>query len=175
MRHGRAKIDAPETLLAPSELRYLVLAAQREGSRALSRKLSEFKLTVSQSEILLVLDEFGPLTLKSLGELIVCEAGSPSRIVEALVNQDLILRTPNPKDRRAVLLELSSKGTSLLPQLRKVEEEIDTETASLFSLEETQALTASLRRFLGFTASGPVLDRRFEQKRIPIQAPNRVA
>ena len=40
-------------------VRYLVLAAQREGSRRLTRDLREIRLTPSQSEVLRILGDHG--------------------------------------------------------------------------------------------------------------------
>ena len=74
-----SRVDADHKL--DVELRYLVLAAQREGNRKLSRDLDAIGLTPAQAEVLLVLAEREPLTLVELGRCIVCETGSPSRIV----------------------------------------------------------------------------------------------
>src|SRR5665811_1491799 len=62
-------------------IRFLVLAAQREGSRRLTRELRAIGLTPSQSEVLRILADHGPLSLTGLGELLVCESGtSPSPV-----------------------------------------------------------------------------------------------
>ncbi|MDQ4488916.1 MarR family transcriptional regulator [Sinomonas sp. ASV486] len=151
--------------LAPTELRYLVLAAQREGNRALVRLLADLQLTPSQAEILLVLDEYGPVTLRALGELIVCEAGSPSRIVEVLVQRGLIERSSSPHDRRAVQLGVAAEAKQLIPQLRAVEENLDSYATSLLTGEEQAVLGRALRKYLAGTPSADVLERRFSAKR----------
>ena len=47
------------------ELRYLILAAQREGARALAELLRPAGLTAAQAEVLAVLDDAGrPLTVR---------------------------------------------------------------------------------------------------------------
>ena len=60
------------------ELRYLILAAQREAYRQLADRLRPLGLTPSQAEVLTVLAQREPLSLVDLGELLVCETGSPS-------------------------------------------------------------------------------------------------
>ena len=61
------------------ELRYLVLAIQREGNRLLAAELKPLGITPSQAEVLRVLRDHGPLTLNALGGLLVCEtSNSPS-------------------------------------------------------------------------------------------------
>src|SRR3954451_20095746 len=73
------------------ELRYLVLAIQREGNRLLAAELRPLGITPSQAEVLRVLRDHGPLTLNALGGLLVCETGnSPSRLVDCLVAQGLV-------------------------------------------------------------------------------------
>ncbi|NUP75212.1 MAG: winged helix DNA-binding protein [Sinomonas sp.] len=155
----------PGEALAPSELRYLVLAAQREGNRALMRLLGPLDLTPSQAEILLVLDEFGPLTLRHVGEMIVCEAGSPSRIVDVLAKRRLIRRRTLAADRRSVQLELTEAGAALVPHLKEIENGLDQHAAAVLSPEEQAAVGAALRKFLAGTGSEGVFERRFAGKR----------
>ncbi|WP_051275000.1 MarR family winged helix-turn-helix transcriptional regulator [Cellulomonas sp. URHD0024] len=147
--------------LAPTELRYLVLATQREGHRLFARLLADTGLTPSQSEIVVVLAEFGPLSLRDLGGMIVCEAGSPSRVVDALVQRGLVARKPDPRDRRAVLLDLTARARELVPTLHEVESEMDAATADRLDPEQRVLLAAVLRSFLDGTRDGLALDRRF--------------
>ncbi|BDZ48712.1 hypothetical protein GCM10025867_09530 [Frondihabitans sucicola] len=153
------------TGLAPSELRYLVLAAQREGNRALNRQLSSYGLTASQFEIILVLDEYGPITLKELGELIVCETSSPSRIIDTLVRRRLVQRATDGQDRRAVSLLLSDEGEDLVPKLRRIDEAIDDGARDALNSDDIRGLVGALRTYLTGSESGDVLDRRFLNRR----------
>lgn len=153
--------------LASTELRYLVLAAQREGSRQLNRYLSPLELTASQAEIILVLSEFGPVTLKDLGGLIVCESGSPSRIVDALVKRGLVAKNTDPSDRRAVTLNLTRSGAALVPQLRDYDTALNAASVDRFTPEQLESLVSALRTFLTGTTSEGVLDRRFAAQRSP--------
>ena len=105
------------------ELRYLVLALQREGNREFADSLKPMGLTPSQAEVLNVLDQFGQLTLTELGERLVCEAGSPSRLVNNMVKNGYIAKTPDPLDGRAVNLSLSDMAQDLMPKLRAIEVE----------------------------------------------------
>lgn len=157
-----------ETTLAPSELRYLVLAAQREGNRHLNRQLVDLDLTASQSEVILVLHEFGPLTLKELGQLIVCETGSPSRLVDALVRRGLVTRSTDEQDRRAIVLDLSRQGREFVPQLVALDQAINGAAIDQLSTHQLDGLVSALRSYLQTTVSGEVLDRRFGAKRRPV-------
>lgn len=58
------------------ELRFLILAVQREGNRVLGQALKPLGVTASQAEVLRVLQDRQPLTLSGLGSLLVCEAAT---------------------------------------------------------------------------------------------------
>jgi DNA-binding MarR family transcriptional regulator len=147
---------------APTELRYLILAAQREGFRMAARLLEDTGLTPPQAEILVVLEDFGPLSLRDLGGMIVCEAGSPSRVVNALVQRGLVERSSDPRDRRAVLLELTPAARALVPTLREIELELDALLGKQLDPEHQLLLAVALRNVLHGTRGGQALDRRYE-------------
>ncbi|MFI2379094.1 MarR family winged helix-turn-helix transcriptional regulator [Streptomyces sp. NPDC018964] len=151
----------PEPPRNESELRYLLLAAQREGARQMTGRLRPLNLTPAQAEILLVLAERAPLTLAEVGRLIVCESGSPSRIVDTLTKRGLVDREPGQVDRRVVYLRLSPRGEELLPALRDIDALTDAMVNDCLSPEERLVMTHGLRRMLDSTPSGTALAARF--------------
>jgi len=93
------------------QIRYLVLAAQREGNRVLAEQLRPLGLTPSQAEVIRVVADRGALTIGELGELLVCESGTnPSRLVERLVASGMLERRADDADRRRVILSLTAAG-----------------------------------------------------------------
>jgi DNA-binding MarR family transcriptional regulator len=151
----------PEPPRNNSELRYLLLAAQREGARQMTGHLRPLNLTPAQAEILLVLAERAPLTLAEVGRLIVCESGSPSRIVDTLTKRGLVDREPGQVDRRVVYLRLSPRGEELLPALRDIDARTDAMVTDCLSPEEQLVMIHGLRRMLNSTPSGTALAARF--------------
>ncbi|MFI7504712.1 MarR family winged helix-turn-helix transcriptional regulator [Streptomyces sp. NPDC049687] len=157
-----------ETTVRPqsdSELRYLLLAAQREGARQMTGQLRPLNLTPAQAEILLVLAERAPLTLAEVGRLIVCESGSPSRIVDTLTKRNLIDREPGQVDRRVVYLRLTPRGEALIPELRTIDAQTDAMVTDRLSPEEQAVMTRGLRQILDGTPSGDALAERFRRKK----------
>lgn len=146
-----------------SALRYSLLGLQREGNRRLARALAPLGVTPAQAEVIGVLGEFGPATLKRLGELLVCETGSPSRLVEALVRRGLIDRVTNPIDRRQVLLQLTREGRRVRSSIAEVEDAVDRELHEAFGAEFETVIVQRARQFLGASRSGEALKRRFPQ------------
>jgi DNA-binding MarR family transcriptional regulator len=110
---------------AAEELRYLVLAAQREGNRMLARELRPLGITPSQAEVIRVLDDHQPLTLNGLGELLVCETGTnPSRLVDRLVTAGTVARKPSEQDRREVEITLTPQGRELAARIATIEDRL---------------------------------------------------
>jgi MarR family transcriptional regulator, organic hydroperoxide resistance regulator len=142
------------------ELRYLMLAVQREGNRSLTEALRPLELTPAQAEVLRVLQEFQPLSLISLGDLLVCESGSPSRLVNGMVEAGLIERVTSTTNRRMVRLTLTKKGQERAERVREVEQMMYrtiTELLGGVSFPEIQAL---LWRFIEGRPAGGALARR---------------
>ena len=92
---------------------YLVLAVQRESGRMLGEALRALGLTPAQHEVLEVLSGSRPLTLNELGSRLLCETGSPSRLVDRLVGAGLVERRPSLEDKRAVVLGLTTAGRKI--------------------------------------------------------------
>ena len=113
------------------ELRYLVLALQREGNRQLTEALRPIGVTPAQAEVMQVLHQFGELSLSELGERLVCETGSPSRLVKAMVSQGLINRKTDPNDKRSLRLSLAKKGRNLIAKINQVEDMYNQSVAEL--------------------------------------------
>jgi DNA-binding MarR family transcriptional regulator len=144
------------------ELRYLVLAVQRDGNRALAALLRPLGLTPSQAEVIGVLARSErPLTLRQVGDRLVCEPGSPSRLVSSLAAAGLIDRTPNPDDARAWTLALSAQGRRIAQKLGRVEARFHADLASrLGSGRDAETTLRVLRRLAGDGPSAAALQRR---------------
>jgi MarR family transcriptional regulator, organic hydroperoxide resistance regulator len=144
------------------ELRYLVLAAQRDGNRVLAAHLRPVGLTPAQAEVIGVLAEAArPLTVRQVGELLVCEPGSPSRLVSSLVEAGYVARRPDPADARASALELTARGRRAAEQVRAVEERFHDELrARLPSQRDSAAAVRVLRGIASGGASAAALERR---------------
>ncbi len=146
---------------AAEELRYLILAVQREGNRLLAAELRPLGVTPSQAEVLRVLADYQPLTMTGLGELLVCETGgSPSRLVDRLVITGLVDRGAGATDRRRVTLTLTADGERLASRIAEVEERLyETIDGLTTGTPVTEALTL-LRAFAGAFPAGQAVVRR---------------
>lgn len=113
-------------------IRFLILAAQREGERLLQDLTKSIGITPAQSEVIHILDKYEPLSLKELGSMLICESGSPSRLVNTLVERGLVERKENREDRRYVTLHLTTQGRGKVKELKRIEEKMYEVMASSF-------------------------------------------
>ncbi len=74
----------------------------------------EFDLSPKQLGVLWRLDPDGPGTpMRSIAERLYCDASYVTDLVDRLEERNLIVRTPDPDDRRVKLLELTPAGVEL--------------------------------------------------------------
>jgi DNA-binding MarR family transcriptional regulator len=141
-------------------LRYLVLAAQREGSRMLAAALKPLGLTPAWAEAISVLDEREPLTIRELGLLLVCEGEHPSRLVSRMVSAGLLTTEPSPDDDRARWIRLTPAARVLLPRLREIEDQLHTAIEDTVNSTNLEACRAVLGDLVDGLPAGAALQRR---------------
>ena len=143
------------------ELRFLILAAQREGNRLLGQALKPLGITSSQAEVLRILEEHQPLTLTGLGELLICESGNnPSRLVDRLTGGGLVDRKVSALDRRHIELSLTDEGRSLARRVAGIEEDLYRSIDAAAGGHDLQEITGFLRDFVAGLPAGQALARR---------------
>ncbi len=108
-----------------ARFRYLFKSVENIVNKELINLLAPLHITPNQSEVLLVLQEFGPLSLKDLGDLLICEKKSPSRLVSSLIKKNLVIKEISDKDRRFSLLSLTSKGQTFVPKIIAIKTQYD--------------------------------------------------
>jgi MarR family transcriptional regulator, organic hydroperoxide resistance regulator len=141
-------------------LRYLVLAAQREGNRMFAAALKPLGLTPAWAETISVLAEREPLTIRELGLLLVCEGEHPSRLVNRMVSAGLLTTEPSPDDDRARWIKLTPAARVLLPRLREIEDQLHTAIEKTVNSTNLDACRAVLGNFIDGLPAGEALQRR---------------
>lgn len=140
------------------QVRYLILAAQREGNRRLIADLKPLSLTPAQAEVLRILGENPALTLTDVGEMLVCDSGTnPSRIVDRLVEAGLVDRSTAVQDRRQLRLTLTAAGEDRERVVREIEDSL---YADIDRLGDVTGLIAQLHAIIEQQPSGRALSKR---------------
>jgi DNA-binding MarR family transcriptional regulator len=87
--------------------------------RNLARRHRLPAMSVPQFRVLAFLDRHGPANLSAAAEHVGTTLPSMSRMVQALVEHQMVLRQAGSPDRRTVCLELSDKGRQVLQVARQ--------------------------------------------------------
>jgi DNA-binding MarR family transcriptional regulator len=95
------------------ELGLCLKAAQRGIERAMNEALEPLGVTAAQADAITVIGQAEPLSLRELGDLLIAEAGHPSRLVDRLVAAGYVERLAAAEDRRRIVLSLTAKGREL--------------------------------------------------------------
>ncbi|RKI29026.1 MarR family transcriptional regulator [bacterium 1xD8-6] len=110
-----------------TKFRYVFRSVEKEALKKFASKLSPLNITPNQAEVLLVLADNEPLSLKEIGDLLICEQKSPSRLVQGLVEKGFIYKGKQATDGRYSVLYLTKEGKALVPKLQKIENCFDEE------------------------------------------------
>lgn len=113
-------------------------------------ELSKHKITNQQFNILRILrgQYPKPTTINTIKERMLDKMSDASRIVDRLVQKNLITRTVCEKDRRAVDIIINEKGLKLLEGI-KLEEAMTKSFQKNITEDEAQTLSFLLDKFRG--------------------------
>jgi DNA-binding MarR family transcriptional regulator len=111
-------MTSTSTAVTPTELAdQLRLAVARTARRL--RQEAGAGLSPSQSAALVSVDRHGPLTPSELADHEQVQRPTATRIVDRLVADGLVERTPDPDDRRSVRIATTARGRATLRAARK--------------------------------------------------------
>jgi DNA-binding MarR family transcriptional regulator len=142
------------------ELALMVKAGSRELERRMNEAMLPLGLTGAQADALAVIGQAGPLSLKELGELLVAEAGHPSRLVDRLVEAGLVDRRAAGKDRRRVELSLSKRGRALEKRMLRAREDVLRLGHQLIGERDLTPAVELFRDLLQYSAYAGLIERR---------------
>ena len=104
------------------ELNHYVSFTTKRINRLLalhSKKLLS-NITVSQIDVLYILQEDKDMRMKDIGEKMGIKPSSTTNLVDKLIKKGLIKRFHHPDDRRMIMVQLTKKGENLLKELDQV-------------------------------------------------------
>ncbi len=98
--------------------------AQQKDLRAFTRRFAESRISQLQYAVLLVIADNPGCRQSELGAVLRIRQPNLVEPLEDLAGRGLVARRPDPRDRRAQTLDLTSAGHALLEQLRKIHAEL---------------------------------------------------
>ena len=142
------------------ELAITVKAAQRELERVTNEAMKPLGVTGPQADAITVIGQAGPLSLKELGDLLIAEAGHPSRLVDRLVAAGLVERHTAGDDRRRIELMLTSQGRRLEKRVLAVREQVRELALTVLGDRDIEPTLELLRHMLQVSPLAQVIERR---------------
>jgi DNA-binding MarR family transcriptional regulator len=97
-----------------------------------------------QTSVLVTLEEHEPLRLSELARREAVTPPTMSRVLAALDDAGLLVRTPDPQDARSALVELSAEGRSMIERLRTERTALLAQRLDRLSQEHREALAAAV-------------------------------
>ena len=124
----------------------LSIASNAVSTRIAEQYRKRFALKTTEWRIMAVLGDGGALTQRDLSQLTLMDKVPVNRACKRLEDRGLVQRSPNAKDGRSHMLELTAEGRAvhagIMPLARKIEEEL----FDVLSTEERGALRDMLAR-----------------------------
>ena len=111
-----------ETRLS-EQLAYIVASVNRQLEEELQERLRPARVPIEQLRVLEALDRGGALPMGELASHALVEPPTLTKIIDRMVSESLVFRSPDPNDRRRVLILLAPAGKALYKRLRKVSSE----------------------------------------------------
>jgi len=115
---------------------------------ALDRELAQFDITAAQLIVLASVANKEADSPAGLCKNISYDPGAMTRMIDRLEQKGLVRRNPNPEDRRATNLEITTAGRALYPQLLAAKESVQAQFLRGFSEQEVRVLEQLLNRML---------------------------
>ncbi|GGS12253.1 MULTISPECIES: MarR family winged helix-turn-helix transcriptional regulator [Streptomyces] len=122
----------------PTKLQLLELLAAIGTAqwREFAAAAAQHGLTSTQARVLAQLD--GPVPMRGLATLLVCDASNVTGIVDRLEARELVRREPDPADRRVKNVVATDAGRDVI---RRVREEMQAMHGALDTLDEAESAT----------------------------------
>ena len=108
----------------------LLRVAHRRASATLAAALAQFGIEPRHFGVLLQLGQHQPLRQRQLIELLAADKSSMVRTIDELEDRAIVVRTPDPHDRRAHAIVLTPAGDQLR---RRAEQAAATASEHIFS------------------------------------------
>jgi DNA-binding MarR family transcriptional regulator len=113
-----------------------------------AQKLDKYDVTVEQWVVLRTLFDREGTSLQDVALIIGVDNSSLSRMIERLVKKELVVRDIHPKDRRTVVLSLSSAAQKLVPLLAQEADKNDSDFFKVIAPDQRDLLLTIIQDVL---------------------------
>lgn len=112
----------------------------------INHRMKELGLSAGQFFVLMVLSHEQDVTQDTLAWKLLIDKGSIARAVNVLEDKGFVKRITDESNRRAVRIYLTEKGEQLIPEVSRIDREMEEASLSGFTEEEKAQARVLLRR-----------------------------
>ena len=110
--------------------------------------IKESGLTVAQFAVLEVLYNKGDLRIQEIIEKILTTSGNITVVIKNLEKENLVIKTPDPNDKRAAIISITEKGKEIIEGILPKHIENINNIFNVLSDEEKITLKNILKKFI---------------------------
>lgn len=157
--------DPPRPLSAGvlvAEAEHEVVAAGGEGGslahathNRTNARMSAAGLSLARFRVLSALQSAGRIRMNGLSAALGVVPRTLTTIIDALEKDGMVVRLPDPADRRATLLEITQDGLGQLRRIRALHDSAAAELFDVLTATERQQLARILHRLQAATDADP--------------------
>jgi DNA-binding MarR family transcriptional regulator len=133
----------------PQELLHLLTRAERLSVRRVQRVLDEFGCSVEAWRVLDLLSDGRGHNMTALADHAFLPAPTLTKLIDQLVEQNLVFRRIDPHDRRRVLAQLTPRGTQHWQRLSRAVRAAWSEVDGLLDRHDEEQLKYLLDELAG--------------------------
>jgi DNA-binding MarR family transcriptional regulator len=112
----------------------------------IGRLLRPLNVSAAGGLVLGILRDRGPMPPSELSERLIVTRATVTGVLDSLERRGFVLRTPNPADRRSLLVEITPAGLGVLRELRTIVHRHEKEWLGGLSDRELRDYIAHLHR-----------------------------
>jgi DNA-binding MarR family transcriptional regulator len=142
------------------ELAWEIAETSRALRRHFNRRAASLGVTTAQWRVIAHLGHTPGLKQVELAERLDVEPITAGRIVDRLEEAGLVVRRPDPEDRRVWRLELTDKAAPISDRLRELAEELSSVAFEGFGQVELEAMRVGLARMRDNVSSADAAQRK---------------
>lgn len=145
-------VDETDTDLAAfgldEDIAHLIRRAHQRASATFMSVLATHNLTPAQYFALTRLREKGEVSQNLLGRMSAMDPATIQGVVKRLGDRGLVVRVPDPTDRRRMILSLTEQGLELIDSLRSSIDELSGKILAPLNHSEQDQLRILLKRIV---------------------------
>ncbi|MFI9505497.1 MarR family winged helix-turn-helix transcriptional regulator [Nocardia sp. NPDC052566] len=138
--------ELPSVSAVNGPISHMIARATKAHIGAAAGLLRKAGLTAGPELLLMVLWDRDGRSQAELGKALGLDPSTITAKVKTLERDGLIVRTPDPADRRAMVVSLTEKGAALRPEVERIWAELEAVTTRGFSDRQRAEFLRMLRR-----------------------------